>query len=38
MVSYVGRRVRSVKEETLSPLILFGKRSLRRALAEYVTA
>src|SRR3979411_718539 len=28
--------VRSVKEECLSKLILFGERSLRRALSEYV--
>jgi putative transposase len=30
------RWVRSVKEECLSKLILFGERSLRRALTEYV--
>jgi hypothetical protein len=30
------RWVRSVKEECLSKLILFGERSLRRALREYV--
>jgi putative transposase len=29
--------VRSVKEEALSQLILFGERSLRYALTEYVT-
>jgi putative transposase len=29
--------VRSVKEEALSPLILFGERSLRYARTEYVT-
>jgi putative transposase len=29
--------VRSVKEECLSKIILFGERSLRRALSEYVT-
>jgi putative transposase len=28
--------VRSVKEECLSKIILFGERSLRRALCEYV--
>jgi len=28
--------VRSVKEEFLSKVILFGERSLRRALSEYV--
>jgi hypothetical protein len=31
------RWVRSVKEECLSKIILFGERSLRRALNEYVT-
>jgi transposase InsO family protein len=35
--AYVERWVRSVKEEALSPLILFGERSLRYALTEYVT-
>jgi putative transposase len=30
------RWVRSVKEECLSQVILFGERSLRRALREYV--
>src|SRR5262245_31838088 len=30
------RWVRSVKEECLSKVILFGERSLRRALKEYV--
>ena len=30
------RWVRSVKEECLSKVILFGKRSLRLALSEYV--
>ena len=29
--------MRSVKEEALSQLILFGERSLRYALTEYVT-
>jgi hypothetical protein len=29
--------VRSVKEDALSRLILFGERSLRHALQEYVT-
>jgi hypothetical protein len=28
--------VKSVKEECLSKIILFGERSLRRALCEYV--
>src|SRR6266853_3166350 len=34
--SYAERWVRSVKEECLSRLILFGEPSLRRALTEYV--
>ncbi len=34
--AYAERWVRSVKEECLSKLILFGERSLRRALTEYV--
>jgi hypothetical protein len=34
--AYAERWVRSVKEECLSKLILFGERSLRRALREYV--
>jgi putative transposase len=34
--AYAERWVRSVKEEALSPLILFGERALRHALAEYV--
>ena len=34
--AYVERWVRSVKEECLSKVILFGERSLRRALSEYV--
>jgi putative transposase len=34
--AYAERRVRSVKEECLSKIILFGERSLRRALTEYV--
>jgi transposase InsO family protein len=33
--AYAERWVRSVKEECLSRLILFGERSLRYALAEY---
>jgi hypothetical protein len=33
--AYSERRVRSVKEECLSKVILFGERSLRRALSEY---
>jgi putative transposase len=35
--AYAERWVRSVKEECLSRLILFGERSLGRALTEYVT-
>jgi len=34
--SFAERWVRSVKEECLSRLILFGERSLRRALQHYV--
>jgi putative transposase len=34
--AYAERWVRSVKEECLSKLFLFGERSLRRALTEYV--
>jgi hypothetical protein len=34
--SFAERWVRSVKEEFLSKLILFGARSLRRALQQYV--
>ena len=34
--SYAERWVRSVKEECLSKLILFGERLLRRALQQYV--
>jgi hypothetical protein len=34
--AYAERWVRSVKGEALSRLILFGERSLRRALTEYV--
>src|SRR5262249_12618566 len=34
--AYAERWVRSVKEECLSQVILFGERSLRRALREYV--
>jgi putative transposase len=33
--AYAKRWVRSVKEECLSKVILFGERSLRRALSEY---
>src|SRR5258707_8309891 len=33
---YAERWVRSVKEECLSKIIVFGERSLRRALSEYV--
>jgi transposase InsO family protein len=35
--AYAERWVRSVKEESLSKLILFGEASLRRTLREYVT-
>jgi len=35
--SFAERWVGSVKEECLSKLILFGERSLRHALKEYVT-
>jgi hypothetical protein len=35
--AYAERWVRSVKEEVLSRLILFGERSLWHALTEYVT-
>jgi putative transposase len=35
--AYAERWVRSVKEECLSKIILFGERSLRRALSEYVS-
>jgi putative transposase len=34
--AYAERWVRSVKDECLSKIILFGERSLRRALNEYV--
>jgi putative transposase len=34
--AYAERWVRSVKEECLSKVVLFGERSLRRALNEYV--
>ena len=34
--AYAERWVRSVKEEVLSKLILFGEASLRRALNEYL--
>ena len=34
--AYAERWVRSVKEECLSKVILFGECSLRRALSEYV--
>jgi hypothetical protein len=34
--AYAERWVRSVKEECLSRVILFGERSLRRTLSEYV--
>jgi transposase InsO family protein len=35
--AYAERWVRSVKEEALSRLILFGERALQHALTEYVT-
>ena len=35
--AYAERWVRSVKEEVLSKLILFGEASLRRVLREYLT-
>jgi len=35
--AFAERWVRSVKEECLSKLILFGESSLRRALTEFVT-
>jgi hypothetical protein len=34
--AHAERWVRSVKEECLSKVVLFGERSLRRALSEYV--
>ena len=34
--AYAERWVRRVKEDCLSKVILFGERSLRRALSEYV--
>ena len=34
--AYAERWVRSVKDECLSKIILFGDRSLRRAVSEYV--
>src|SRR5579872_3335555 len=34
--AYSERWVRSIKEECLSKVILFGERSLRRAIGEYV--
>ena len=34
--AYAEHWVRSVKEECLCKVILFGERSLRRALSEYV--
>ena len=34
--AYAERWVRSVKEECLSKVILFGERSLRRALSNYL--
>ena len=37
MNAFAERWVRSVKEECLSKLILFGEASLRRALREYLT-
>jgi putative transposase len=37
LTAYAERWIRSVKDEALSRLILFGERSLRYALHEYVT-
>jgi putative transposase len=34
--AFAERWVRSVKEECLSRLILFGERSLQRALTEFI--
>jgi putative transposase len=34
--AFAERWVRSVKQECLSRLILFGERSLQRALAEFI--
>ena len=34
--AYAERWVRSVKEECLSKLILFGEGSLRRAVTEFI--
>jgi hypothetical protein len=34
--AYAERWVRSVKEECLSKVVLFGEGSLRRALGEYI--
>jgi hypothetical protein len=34
--AYAERWVKSVKDECLSKIILFGERSLRQALSEYV--
>ena len=36
MNSYAERWVRSIKEECLSRLILFGENSLRRAVSNYL--
>jgi putative transposase len=35
--AYAERWVRSVKEECLAQLILFGEKALQHALTEYVT-
>ena len=34
--AFAERRVRSIKEECLSSVILFGESSLRRAINEYI--
>ena len=34
--AYAERWIKSVKDECLSKLILFGEKSLRRALSEYI--
>ena len=36
LTAFVGRWIRSVKQECLSRLILFGEGSLRRALTEFL--
>ena len=36
MNAFVERLVRSIKEECLSKLLLFGEEALKKALSEYV--